>query len=430
MSRSLELLKQAAGIQTDAPRDEQTWNLLDRRKDKKGETASGEVVILSEGAPYPTRLNLRTVLQNDPAYNALRFNEFSGMVEWEGRDIADHLEEQLALDVASRYRFELAARTVASVAALVARERAYHPVRDYLRSLTWDGVARHTTWLRDYLGADQSPLLQELGPRWFTSCVARVLLPGTEGASVKGGPGCKVDTVLVLAGDQGKGKSTALNVLARGWFADTTLDLKNKDALMALQGVWLYEFAELDSMRRRDAQAVKAFLSAKVDRFRPPYGRHMINSARQCIVVGTTNEQVFLNDATGSRRFWPVVVGSIDLQALRQDRDQLWAEAVARYDEGQSWWLSEEMEAQRSTDAEVHTFADPWEGLIAGYKPDGTRGWVTISELLEHAVKKDPDRWTRADEMRIAGLLSAMGYERGPQTRWQGARVRPWVVPT
>ena len=404
------------GLDGDAKRDQATWILLDRKRDKR-DPETGDVKW--EGPPWPTRLNLRTVLQNDPAYaDHLRYNAFTGRLEWKGEKIADHMEEDISLHISSRYRFEMAARTLGSVAAVVGREKQYHPVRDYLRSLVWDGECRHDAWLSAYLGAVQSPLTTAVGCRWFTSAVARIMQPG-----------CKVDTVLILVGPQGAKKSTAFRVLAGSdYFSDTALDLRNKDALLALQGIWLYEFAELDNMRRKEATAVKAFLAAQQDRFRPPYGRHMIEWDRQCIIVGTTNEQVFLNDSTGSRRFWPVEVGSIDLDALAEDRDQLWAEAVARYDDGQPWWLSEAMETQRTAEAEVRTSSDPWEELIARWSP--AREFVTVADVLDKAIKKDPDRWTRGDEMRVADLLSGMGYRKGTRKRHNGALVRPWYVPT
>ena len=211
----------------------------------------------------------------------------------------------------------------------VARDRLFHPVREYLDALRWDTSPRLDGWLRRYLGAADKPYTRAVGPRFLISAVARIYRPG-----------CKADCVLILEGPQGGRKSSALKSLAEPWFADRLSDLGSKDAAMETRGVWIIEVAELDSMTRAEVSTIKAFMSRTHDRFRPPYGKRLVDLARQCVFAGSINpEGGYLKDATGGRRFWPVACGTIDLDALKNDRSQLWAEARERFRRGDPWWL-------------------------------------------------------------------------------------------
>ena len=230
---------------------------------------------------------------------------------------------------------------------MVARDIMHHPVRERLNGLKWDGTARLDSWLTDYLGVEPATgydaeksqahrYTSEVGLRWLISAVARVYQPG-----------CKADHCLILEGPQGVGKSTAAATLALedAWFADEIADLGTKDSAQDLRGKWIIELGELSALKRGEIERVKAFMSRKVDHYRPSYGRRSQDFPRQCVFIGITNADAYLGDETGGRRFWPVKVGKIDLEKLKADREQLWAEAVAAYRAGEKWWLDKATEA-------------------------------------------------------------------------------------
>jgi predicted P-loop ATPase len=223
---------------------------------------------------------------------------------------------------------------VGGVVSVIARQNPFHPVRDYLESLpAWDQVPRIGTWLIDYCGvesSDQTPnhYAEAIGEKFLMGAVARVFEPG-----------CKFDYTLVLEGDQGTYKSTLLRTLAGDWFTDQIADFGSKDASLQLRGVWIIELSELDALNRSEIARVKAFLTQQTERFRVPYGRRLVSVPRQCIFAGTSNSQTWMKDETAGRRFLPINCGSINIPAIKRDRDQLWAEAVKCNRAGTPLWL-------------------------------------------------------------------------------------------
>lgn len=290
--------------------------------------------------------------------------------------------------------------TVTDAVYLVAAQTVISPVRHYLESLRWDGTARAAEWLIRYCGAAPSDLTRKVGQAWLVSAVARQFQPG-----------CKADCALVLEGRQGAGKSSVLRVLAgEGWFHDGLSDLHSKDASAALKGKWIIELPELSAIRRSDTEAVKAFLSRTEERYRPAYGRAEVVEPRRCIFAGTTNRSDYLTDDTGGRRFWPITVGSVQLADLTRDRDQLWAEAVALYRGGAQWWLDRDTELAAAAVVSDRAADDPWAA-------DVLAAVVGLSEVSTRDVFQRMDvpreRWSKADGMRIAGILTRAGWARG-----------------
>lgn len=237
----------------------------------------------------------------------------------------------------------------------------FNDVRNYLSSLTWDGHPRLDTLFIEYLGAEDKPYTRAVTRKAFVAAVARAMEPG-----------CKYDTMLILAGPQGIGKSTLLDKMSKGWFNDGIRTFEGKEASELLQGVWLVEIGELDAFRQTDVARIKQFLSLRADRFRAAYGRHVKDIPRCCVFFGTTNTSAFLRDRTGNRRFWPVDVGvqpriKTVWEYLDDEVDQIWAEAVMRWRLGESLFLTGQLEAEAREVQESHREVSSKEGIILDF---------------------------------------------------------------
>ena len=273
-------------------------------------------------------------------------------------------------------------------------------MRNYLASLRWDGRERTAQFAAAYLGAAATTYHAAVSRCLFVAAVARVMRPG-----------CKADYVPILEGAQDKGKSTAIELLFAPWFSDDLAELGTKDAAMQVRVAWGIEIAELAAMQRGEIERVKAFITRKVDRFRPSYGRRVIEVPRQSVFVGSTNADCYLKDETGGRRFWPIRCRAIDVKAIERDRDQLWAEAVTQFKAGEPWWLTETEEVSQAREEQASRFqGDPWQETIGGYVAE--RDEVSIAEILSGVLLLDKGKWTQADQNRVARCLTMLGWER------------------
>jgi putative DNA primase/helicase len=324
----------------------------------------------------------------------------------------------------------------------VARHHSFDLIKDWLRSLIWDGVPRLDRVLPDYFQSPDGEYERAIGPRWFISLVARAMEPG-----------CQSDCTLVLEGKQGRGKTSAFRSLMYdpSWYAESSCGVDAKDFLENLRGVWLMGFDELDSLTRASLTKVKTVLTRRSDKYRKSYGRRSTHFPRACGFCGSTNGTQYLNDPTGARRFWPVkMLREIDVLKLEANRDQLWAEAFVRWQNQEEWHVNTpELVALCEAEQEARYEVDGWEEKIqrwfndpakfshtpvappapggvfhGGMQPfDGSQG-VTTADVLEHACGKLVGQWAIGDAMRVGRILQhRLGMER---TRIRVGKSREW----
>jgi len=327
----------------------------------------------------------------------------------------------------------------------VAKENPFHPVREYLNSIMWDGEPRIDHWLPNYLGAEDSEYARAIGSRWLISAVVRIFRPGS-----------KADHCLVLEGRQGIQKSTWLRTLAGNdnWFTDHLSELGTKDSRVELRGKWIIELAELHNLKRGDLDRVKSFITTPIDDYRLPYGRRSEAVPRQCVFAGSVNDQTNLMDETGNRRFWPVRCGSLDIEALARDRDQLWAEAYDRFKGGAVWWLeTEELNEAATKEQEDRYEVGAWDDIILAWVEDPQQrsdrtgehgallpinpfdsepGRVTAIDILLHAIGKPLHQIGKQDLNQVVRCLVHAGWTRETKQTWREhrkRRVRFWTQP-
>lgn len=293
--------------------------------------------------------NIILILENDPALAGHIVHDlFTGMdsakdgLPWNknANQWTDTDDANLRVWLEKHYDITGKEKIADALTAVLTRH-SYHPIRDYLSGLTWDGVPRLDRIIIDYMGAEDSELNRAMSRKHFVAAVARVF-----------NPGCKYDYCLIMSGAEGIGKSTLLCVMGGKWFNDSITTLEGKEGMEQLRRAWVVELGELSSIKRSDVEQVKAHLSKQVDIYRAAYARRVLEHPRQCVFCGTTNAALFLKGDTGNRRFWVIpVVAELRKyrdwsEAIRRDRDQLWAEAVHYYKQGEPLYLSEELEAQ------------------------------------------------------------------------------------
>lgn len=369
--------------------------------------------------------NASLLLANLPEWRGcLEYDGFADRVRWArpcpempgfapprpGSDLADHHVLYARQWLAKFRGISFSKTDIQDALESAAKLNHIHPVRSYLDSLVWDRKPRAATWLSTYLGAASDEYTHAVGRWWLISAIARIYQPG-----------CQADHLVVLEGDQGSGKSTAVRALGGDWFLANLPDITNKDAAAVLQGHWITEIGELDAFRGAAGTRVKDWVTRTVDSFRPAYGRFTVRRPRSCVFIGTTNEAHYLTDATGARRFWPVQVGSVDRERLTLDRDQLWAEARCYFEAGEPWWPSAELAPLLREQQEERFVIDEWERRIATWvvANDG----FTVGDVLGAALSLEPSKWDKPLQSRVGICLRRLGYV-VRQKREDGARVR------
>lgn len=396
-----------------------------------------------KGDVEPTIDNLLMILRMDEDLKGIRYNQLQRYVsvtaplpwrqrcgEWKNDDDAE-LYIYLSIQYASFKRQDLSDALVS-----VARERAYHPVREYLRALPeWDGVNRADRILIDYLGADDTEYTKEVTKRWLIAAISRVMHPG-----------CKFDYMPVISGPGGIGKSMLVGVLGGEWFSDNLSfdDMRDKTAAEKIQGTWINEIGELKGMRKMEVESIKSFVSRQEDIYRPAYGRRVEHVQRGCVFIGTSNADDYLKDITGNRRFWPVEVsGKSRLKPwdiTEEVRAQIWAEAWYYYDvlDDTDLILGAELEAVAAEKQIQALESDERLGLVEQYlerllpdnwaemdlsdrrfwldsdDEDGSqrREMVSVMEIWAECFKNKPEDKKRADSDDIVRILQQLGWKR------------------
>ncbi|MEM9805752.1 MAG: VapE domain-containing protein [Cyanobacteria bacterium P01_D01_bin.56] len=347
----------------------------------------------------------------------VRWNHLRGAVELDGQPAEiDSLRMLLAL----KHNVQIPAEDCSQIIQHLSKQQAFSPVVEYLHAVAnehppdselLDDVAPK------YLGTD-SQLHATYIRKTLISAVARAITPG-----------CKVDTVCILAGLQGVGKSTFWKVLSRDWFDDSIGNSGDKDERLKLHKAWFVEWAELETVfKRKDISATKAFITTQVDQVRPPYGRTVQDFPRPSIIVGTTNFDEFLADPTGNRRFWvvPIQIQAIPLDELAENCDRIWAAAFHAFKRGESWTLPPELRQQAQLDNLDYAMSDPWEDAVFNYLDSHQK--VTTTEILTNAIGLDLDKQTKGTQMRVANLCKANGWTTSRKVV-HGKRVRFWEKP-
>jgi hypothetical protein len=287
-----------------------------------------------------TALDLLEVGVRYDEFNKKLYTSNTGDRIFDDVEVVDELTLHLSKRISLVWTTEFSMAALREEIALRAKHNTFHPVQEKLNGLSWDGTKRVANWLPTYLGVtvtdDNREYICAVGEMFLLQMVARIYQPG-----------CNADYVLILEGPQGRKKSTALEVLAgEDWFSDDLPPLTEKDAKLHLRGKWLVELGEIKRTLRVDPDTFKAFQTREVDRYRPPYGRTDIDQPRQCVFAGTVNSAEYFTDETGNRRGWPITCGTIDIEKLREDRDQLFAETVVLYNQGKHWWPNADFEEQ------------------------------------------------------------------------------------
>ncbi|MGL3710527.1 VapE domain-containing protein [Leptospirillum ferriphilum] len=363
------------------------------------------LVYSGQGVLRPTSWNVRRILENDPEFGPIarcRFNELTKQLDLpDGRVIDTPVITEACSLIEGRYKTPaIPFDTISRVVEWIAVQNPHNAIVKWLESLPgWDGKSRIDGLFPDYFKSKNTEYTRSVGKNLLIASCARAITPG-----------CKFDNLVVLEGVQGIGKSSSIRVLFGGpegkWTTEARSEIGSKDFIAEALGNWAVEISELASFRKSLVEVVKRVLATSEDNIRLSYRRDSKKYPRNFILIGTTNETHYLQDPTGSRRFWPIRCGRIDLEGLARDRDQLFAEALHRFRAGESWWIvpGAEMEAEERFDA------DTWESLIRPWLLD--RWECTTAEILLDCLGIEPSRQDRACQIRVGAIMKRLGWER------------------
>ena len=415
-------MTQAADDFGELPEDTDWRSKLDvTPKGAINQTIDNVVIILTHDPKLAGRLALNEMEHNIITQSSLPWDKSKGPRQWNDADdsgLRYYLERTYGISSKDK---------IFDAVNNVAKQNAFHPVREYLDSCAWDGTPRVETLLVDYLGAEDNAYTRAVTRKALVAAVARIYRPG-----------CKFDYMLTLRGRQGLGKSALIAKLGGKWFSDTFATMQGKDAYEQVMGVWIVEVGELAGMRKAEAETIKQYISKQVDRFRPAYGRRLQEFPRQCIFIGTTNESQFLRDTTGNRRFWVVDTPNDPAKDMWDELTAetvalIWAEAVEMYKAGEPLYLSRELERVAREVQESYEEENPRAGIVAEYLdrllPEGwddldiysRRQWletdavgtiqrktVCTMEIWAEALGGNPDKLDRYAGKEIRDIMASL----------------------
>ena len=297
-----------------------------------------------------------------------------------------------------------------------AHDNKYNPVTEWLDELVWDHVERLDTWLTEYCGVDNTRYTRAVAVKTLCAAVARSYHPGI-----------KFDHMLILEGEQGIGKSTAVNILAGDWYVDIMLRTDSKDAVQLVNSGWILEVSEMAGLRKQEIESLKAFISRPVDSIRPPFGKTPIRYPRKSIFIGTINPTSigYLNDETGNRRYWPVLCGDkVNMSQLRRDRDQLFAEALIRFRKGEKLYLTNRQVIDQAIKIqETRSLRHPWQEVIVTYIKEFNPKKTTVTDLYLDAINGDKSRLTYTVKALLRNIMQSLKWEKNSSGEYVNPKI-------
>lgn len=401
--------------------------------------------LMGNRGPLGCSYNMSLIFENDPdwagvfAENLFTFSidilKQPPIPEIKIGDLEDNSVAMIHIWVEQNYQIVIADAAMKKALINIAAKNRYHPVQDYLKSLpVWDGKPRTEYWLRFALGAGSEAFTaderdapgfknvqSERAPDVYLRAVGKMFLIGAVRRIMDAPDPTKVDNMLIFEGIQGEGKSSLIEVLFSPWAGDTPLPLGDKDAYIAIRGYWGYEMAEMDSFNKAAVTTAKSFLSSHTDNYRPPFGTKNVKFSRQTVFIGSTNHYEYLTDSSGNRRYWPVTAKKVDLVWLKENKEQLWSEALHHYHQGVRHWVdkkasAEERELSRIIDFEqsLREHPDAWEALMFSWMNSGQcrEEHYSSNELLTNNVLFDMDirSVTKQHEMKLSNALQKLEW--------------------
>lgn len=388
----------------------------------------------STGGPVPNLYNARLALENDPDWTGkFRYNEMLQSVVLDDVPLTDVEVFRILHWFQANGIQRMSETPVRQAIEIVGRSDSFHPIRDWLSGLEWDGQPRLTDWTVTYLGVDDNEYHRQVGVLFLAAMVARVYEPG-----------CKHDYTPVLEGRQNLEKSKFCEALAGGpeFFSDSLPSIEyDKEVSAHLAGKWVIEISELSAFHRTDNEKLKAFLTRKHEKYRPAYGRKEVIEPRQCVFIATTNKKTWGKDETGARRFWPLRCGVINLAGFVREREQLFAEAVVFYQTNHRWWPESDIEEVHFAPEQDERYeGDAWQQAVADWdrkvpvESINSYGNLTVSgrdplappyylnDIARGALDIKPDRFHVGDQRRLVAVLDYLGWSRANRTK----RGIPW----